>query len=78
MKENELLIETNRLLEKLIKQKSLKYNFLVGLAQSLGATLGLAIVLGIITYILRQLPLTKLVGNWLATVIDEAIKQIGF
>ncbi len=74
----EKLQETNQLLEKLIKRRSLSYSFLSGLAQSLGATLGLTLVLGIVAYILHHLPLAQIMGDWLAQMVNEAMKQVGF
>ncbi len=74
MEEN--LKETNELLKKLLKKKTLSYSFLTGLAQSLGATVGLAIVAGIITYVLQHVSLANIVGKWLADVINNALNNI--
>jgi len=76
MGEEKLLAETNQLLKKLIKRRSLWYNFLSGLAQSLGATVGLTLFLGIVTYLVQRFQFNQMVGGWLAEIINEAMNQV--
>jgi len=40
-------------------------SFLIGLASGLGATLGVALLLGLIGYVLRELGGLPFVGNWI-------------
>ena len=48
-------------------------NFLGGLSWAVGATVGLAIIAAILTYILKNVNLVPIVGNFIAAVIKEII-----
>ena len=73
---DELLAETNKLLKKILKRKSLWYAFLNGLMNGLGATVGLAIVLAIGAYLLQSLPITQWIGDWLSEIINNALSGV--
>ncbi len=50
-------------------------NFLGGIAWGLGATVGLAIVIAILTLIIRQaggLPL----GEWFANIVESSVQEL--
>ncbi len=76
--DEKLLEETNQLLKKIIKRRSLSYAFLNGLMNSLGATLGLALFLGLVAYIFQHLPVDRLIGSWLAGIINQTLNQLAF
>jgi len=67
---------TNQLLQKLIKRRSLFHSFALGLLHSLGATVGLAVVLALIAFILSKIELVPLIGGWLSQIIDEALSNV--
>ena len=69
------LDRTNELLEQLLKRSSLSYRFLQGLVQSLGATIGLAIFIAIISSLLSNVELIPLIGGWLSDVANETISK---
>ena len=70
------LKETNQLLKKLIKRRSIGYSFLLGMANSFGATVGLVLVFALLAYVLRQLPLVPMIGDWLSEVMNNTISKI--
>lgn len=70
------LNKTNELLEKIYKRLSPGHRFLSGLLQSLGATVGLAIFLAFIGYLLSRIELVPLIGGWLSDVANEAISNV--
>ncbi|OGH09658.1 MAG: hypothetical protein A2152_01035 [Candidatus Levybacteria bacterium RBG_16_35_6] len=45
-------------------------NFIGGIAWGLGATVGVAIILAVLTLILRQINLIPVVGNFVAGVVE--------
>ncbi|MDO8504086.1 MAG: DUF5665 domain-containing protein [bacterium] len=51
-------------------------NFLGGMAWSLGATTGLAIIIAILTFILGRLGGLPLVGEWLANIVAETSRAL--
>lgn len=50
--------------------KLLRDNFLGGIAWSLGATLGIAIVVGLTTYLLGQFVNFPIVGSFIADIVE--------
>lgn len=70
--------ETNRLLETLIKRTNLWYRFVAGLMQALGATVGLAIILAILSYLLSRVQLVPIIGNWISDIANQALSNINF
>lgn len=72
------LTENNELLKKLIKTKSLSYRFLMGLAYGLGATLGVAVLLAIVGFILSKIQLVPVIGGWLSEVINAALSNVDY
>lgn len=57
-------------------KKMLYQNFLGGMAWSLGATTGLAIIIAILTFILGRLGGLPLVGEWLANIVAETSRAL--
>jgi hypothetical protein len=50
-------------------------NFIGGIAWALGATLGLALIVAILTLILKNISLIPVVGNFVADVIKFIIQR---
>lgn len=68
--------KNNKLLEQLNKKQSLPYRFLAGLFTGLGATVGLAIVLTLIGYLIGQLQPIPIIGSWVSGIVNEATPNI--
>ena len=63
--------ENYKKLERPLK-KMLLYNFLGGIAWSLGILIGTGIIFGVITYFVRQIDFVPVLGKFLAGVIQAA------
>lgn len=74
--DSKLLKQNNELLEKLIKRHSFPYRFVAGLFSGLGATIGLALVITLIGYILSRIQPIPIIGSWLSDIINEALGNI--
>ncbi len=48
-------------------------NFLGGLSWAVGATVGLAIIVAILTYVLKNVNIAPVVGDFISAVIKEII-----
>lgn len=70
------LARLNTILDTLSRRLSPGRTFLNGMLGSLGSFFGTTVVLGIIVYVLIQLDVAGLVGNWLTEVISGAMPRL--
>lgn len=56
-------------------RKMLFYNFLGGIAWSLGTLVGLGIIVAIIGYIISQINLVPIIGSWVAEILKEVTSK---
>lgn len=54
----------------------LRDNFLGGIAWSLGATLGLAVVVGLASYFLSQFVNVPFIGSFIADIVEATNKSL--
>lgn len=67
-------MEPNEKIHRPLKQM-LFHNFLGGIAWGLGASVGLALVITVITFVIRQaggLPL----GAWFANIVESSVQEL--
>ena len=50
-------------------------NFIGGIAWALGATIGLALIVGVLTLILKNASLVPVIGNFIADIIKFVISK---
>lgn len=56
--------------------KILFYNFLGGVAWSLGTLVGLSIILAIVGFVLSRIDLIPIIGSWVAEIFQDATSKI--
>lgn len=76
--DEKLLKENNRLLQELINSRKYHRRFIAGLVYGLGATVGVAVVLGIFAFIVSRIELIPIIGEWLSRVVNEALVNINY
>jgi len=59
------------------KKQILVNNFLAGLAWGFGATIGIGAILALLTYIVSQINFIPIFGNFLAQILEFAIREVG-
>lgn len=77
--EKSLAIEIAKLTEvanKLYRRQSPWAAFVTGMIYSMGYFIGILLVVTIIAFILRKLPLIPMIGNWLGAVLNEALSNV--
>lgn len=57
-------------------KKMLYHNFLGGIAWGLGATIGFAFVITLLTFLLNQIGGLPLVGEWIANIVDATNRSL--
>lgn len=57
-------------------KKMLHYNFLGGIAWGLGATIGFAFVITVLTFLLNQIGGIPLVGEWIANIVAATNRSL--
>jgi hypothetical protein len=55
------------------KRQMMLNNFLGGLAWALGATIGLSLIIGVLSLIAKQVDLIPIVGSFVSEIIDYVL-----
>jgi hypothetical protein len=55
------------------KRQMMLNNFLGGIAWALGATVGLSLIIGVLTLIAKQVDLIPIVGSFVSEIIDYVL-----
>lgn len=66
----------NQVLTRLEKHQRLPHSFIAGILYGLGSVLGATIVVALIAYLLRNVGLVPLIGNWFAQIVEHVITTI--
>ncbi len=78
-KSNELLLAEIRNLTtavaKLDRHQSPWYSFGRGIMSALGYFVGAALLVGLIVYLLQRVNLVPIIGDWLGSVVSEAVQN---
>lgn len=70
------IAKLTEVIEKLYKRQSPWIAFTSGLMHSLGYFVGFAVIATVVVYILQQVPLIPIIGNWLGEILNQAMKNV--
>lgn len=66
----------NHVINRLYKQQSLWHSFLRGILSGLGSVLGATIIVALIAYLLRNINLVPIIGDWLSQIFANVLQNL--
>lgn len=78
-KNAELLSELKKLnknISRMNSTRSFAHSFLVGIVSGLGSVIGATIVVGFIVYLLRNINVVPLIGDWLSQIFEHVLRNL--
>ena len=68
----------NTVINRLYKKQSFMRSFVNGVFMGLGSVVGATLVVAVIVYLLNQVNLIPVIGNWLSQIISEALTNLAY
>lgn len=66
----------NNILEKIYKRQTFERAFMSGVFAGLGSAVGATLVFALVVYLLSQVNLIPIVGDWLAVLTEQIITNL--
>lgn len=75
---NEEIKKLNSLLNRLYSRQSFARSFTVGLLSGFGSAIGATVIFGLVVYLLSNINLVPVIGDWLGAIMEQAFSNLTF
>ena len=66
----------NRILTRVYRQQSFASSFVRGILTGLGSVIGATLVVGLIAFLLRNINIVPIVGDWLSDIFTHVLNNL--